>query len=211
MQYASLRLAGLVVAAFVAWSSGGHAAVVTYEFTGTAGPQGFHDGETLKGTFSFDTATPGTTFFPNAGSFHYQIGSHLNITAPIASITRINGEAALSDPDTLVLGSTAPAVTTPFFEGSALFLEFIDPTGTAFSTDLLSEPLPPASAFASRQFFGREFIASIQIDGYSGTIDSLRLLTDGDTIAVAEPPGAWLAMFAAFLALAACQRLDQHS
>jgi hypothetical protein len=191
MQYATSSLAFLLIAASLAWSGGSHAAIVTYEFTGTE----TSSGQKLQGTFTLDTAAAGV--FTTSALFQFDFGSSTNLTAPIEQIVISNGESALGDPDNLTIGGLAPAIITPFFQGSALFLEFSDPTGTAFTTDLFSAPLPPVSAFATATFLRREFIASIEIEHNVGTIDSLRLLTDGGPVTVAEPQTWPLAAFAA--------------
>jgi hypothetical protein len=148
-----------------------NASPVTYQFSGTV--QFGSTGQALVGTFDYDPATPGSGgVFPTAAVFHFSLGSTTGLTALVESIHITNGEALLGDPDRLSLGGTLPAFDGTFFNGYALSLEFFDPTGTAFNSDVLPLVLPPPSAFGTTTFLVRGFIASIEFEHSSGPVDS---------------------------------------
>jgi hypothetical protein len=176
---ASLAAAALMLAVSMA---GAKAAIVTYSFTGTV-TSGDFTGEHLAGTFSYDTATPGSGHYPNAGSFNFTIGPLSGRTAAIGAIDII--DEVLSSSDRLSLGGPLPPGGV-FPTGSALLMELTDSTRTAFTSNALTDTLPPASAFDDTDFFFREFISGIEIYHSGGTIDSLTRVTDPQT-SVPEP------------------------
>jgi hypothetical protein len=110
------------------------AAIITYDFTGTVL---FGDGgasSPLTGSFSYDTATPGVIgHYPVGGLISFSVGSEIGLTGLLDHINISNGESLLGDPDFLTIGSLAPAITVPFFQGASLYMEFIDPEPSTLS------------------------------------------------------------------------------
>ncbi len=161
---------------FVLAVSQAQAALVTYAFTGTiAGPD--YPGETLNGTFSYDTTTPGFGVYPIPDSMPFQFSIGLvrtGLTAFVGNITILDEQ--LSGNDRLLLGGPLPPGGV-FPTGFTLSLDMADSTHTAFNSNALTATLPPASAFDTKTFQIREFIQGIQILSASGNITSLRLVT----------------------------------
>lgn len=176
-----LRLGAAATLAFVLSAASAQAAIITYAFTGTITGSDYI-GETLSGTFSYDTATPGFGSYPipDAMPFQFSIGAlRTGLTAFVGSID-IRDEV-LSGSDSLQLGGPLPPGGV-FPTGFTLRLELFDSTRTAFTSQALTESLPPASAFDTKTFFLREFIFGIQVTSSRGVITSLSRVTDATPI-----------------------------
>ena len=168
--------------AFVLGTAGANAAIVTYSFTGTV-TSGDYAGGQLAGTFSYDTATPGSGHYPNSGSFNFSIGPLSGLTAFIGAIDIV--DEVLSGSDRMGLGGPLPPGGV-FPTGYALLMELSDSTRTAFTSNALTDTLPPASAFDDTEFVFRGFLSGIEYLHAVGEIDSLTRVVDPET-GVPEP------------------------
>lgn len=180
----------IAASALILMSAAASAAIVTYEFSGpiTAGD---NIGQTLLGTFTYDTATTGSGSYaiPNTSPFRFSIGARTGLTAFVGTLSII--DEVLSGRDRLALGGPLPPGGV-FPTGFTLILDLQDTTRTAFSSNALTATLPPASAFDFTSFQIREFISGIQILGATGTISGLRRLADGPGTPIPAPATLWL-------------------
>lgn len=196
-QLTASRLLAFLIAASLALMSTAHAALVTYAFTGTV-KNGDFIGESIAGTFAYDTATPGSGHYVNPGNFQFTLGPMTGLSASIGAIDIV--DEVLSGSDHLTLGGPLPP-GGPLFNGFALLMELFDSTRTTFASNALTDTLPPASAFDSTFFQARGFLAGIQFVNSTGTIDTLTRVRDGEEVAVAEPSALGVLLCAAALAL----------
>ncbi len=166
------------------------ATIVKYAFTGTFGP-GALAGQTLAGTFTYDTTTPGSGSYaiPDASPFQFSMGARTGLTAFVGQI--VIRDEVLSGSDRLGLGGPLPPGGV-FPTGFTLILELLDSSRTAFTSNALTETLPPVSAFDSTSFQVREFISGIQILNATGTLNSLTRVVDDPNTPVPEPLPLWL-------------------
>jgi hypothetical protein len=126
----------------------------------------------------------GSYDIPPTAPFCFSIGARTGLTAFVGSIVIV--DEVLSGSDLLALGGPMPPGGV-FPTGFTLFLDLQDSTRTAFSSNALTETLPPSSAFDRTFFQLREFISGIQVGNATGEIRSLTRIVDGPATPVPEP------------------------
>ncbi len=188
----------LYVAVLAATAAPGQAEIITFHYSGTVEsldftngtPTEFAPGDTISGTYTFDSTTTDTDSNPGIGVYVSSISS-LSTTVGSYTASFVNSEIVVQDnffsaSDFYQISggsSSGPSVSGIPLNSFSLWLN--DTTGTMFSNDSLPLiPTDPATVpgspqtFITLSFFGSDSGGPNELGAVYATLDTLTLVTE---------------------------------